>query len=303
MSIDPRALRTFLAVCRENSISGAARWLNISQPSVSVTISNLEATLNVKLFERARSGIALSPAGIALRRRAEALEQLLDIAAEEVALIQQDIDGPIRIGGTPGALASLVPAIVAHLSANGRAFEMRVVERPDGELTESLRRGEIDIAVVTTGIETPPEDIVEQVAARDPFSLIVGSAHAALPDTISLRQANGMRWVMPDAAGAFRRQINALFIAAGAALPRDVIRCDSLLTTKSIVRQTDFVALLPRGVADAELSAGSLRAIMLEGEQIDRSIGFRILKDAPATPLLRHLLASFQDESSHRLRR
>lgn len=293
MSLDPRALRTFLAVCRENSISGAARWLNISQPSVSVTISNLEATLNAKLFERARSGIALSPAGIALRRRAEALEQLLQVAVEEIGLVQQAIDGPIRIGGTPGALASLVPSIVTHLSKSNRAFEMRVLERPDGELTDTLRRGEIDIAVVTTGIETPPDDIVEQAVARDPFSLIVGAAHAQLPDRIALRDAIGMRWVMPDAAGAFRRQINALFIAAVAPMPREVIRCDSLLTTKAIVRQTDFVALLPKGVADAELAAGSLRAIALQGEQIDRSIGFRTLRDAPATPLITELLASF----------
>ncbi|WP_267347169.1 LysR family transcriptional regulator, partial [Sphingomonas sp. GM_Shp_2] len=36
--IDPRLLRTFLAVSREGSISGAARRLNISQPSVSVAI-------------------------------------------------------------------------------------------------------------------------------------------------------------------------------------------------------------------------------------------------------------------------
>lgn len=290
MPIDPRSLRTFLEVCRENSISGAARRLNITQPSVSVTMANLEIALNSKLFDRARSGIKLSPAGIALRRRAEALEQLLEVAVEEIALLQQAIEGPIRIGGTPGALASLVPAIVTHLSQGGGAFEMRIVERPDGELTDTLRRGEIDIAVVTTGIETPPEDIVEHAVARDPFSLIVGNAHAQLPDLIALTDVTDMRWVMPDAAGAFRRQINALFIAAAAPLPREVIRCDSLLTTKAIVRQTDFVALLPSGVADAELAAGSLRAITLKGNQIDRSIGFRTLRNAPATPLISKLL-------------
>lgn len=293
MSIDPRSLRTFLAVCRENSISGAARWLNITQPSVSVTIASLELALNAKLFDRARSGITLSPAGIALRRRAEALEQLLDVAAEEVALIQQSIDGPIRIGGTPGALASLVPDVVTHLLERGRPFEMRVVERPDSELTDTLRRGEIDIAVVTTGIETPPDDIEEHVVGRDPFSLIVGAFHADLPASISLNDVTELRWVMPDAAGAFRRQINAVFIAASAPLPREVIRCDSLLTTKAIVRRTEFVALLPRGVAEAELAAGSLRAITLKGQQVDRSIGFRTLRDAPGTPLLRQLVASF----------
>ena len=69
-AIDPRAVRTFGAVCRAGSISGAARVLAISQPSVSNTIARLEAQLAVTLFERSRSGIVLTPAGQALERRA-----------------------------------------------------------------------------------------------------------------------------------------------------------------------------------------------------------------------------------------
>src|ERR1700712_1582055 len=102
--IDPRLLRTYLAVCREGSISRAARDLNISQPSVSVAISQLEHTLGVSLFSRSRLGITLTSVGLALSRRAEAMEALLNDAVDEVALVSQGIQGPLRIGGTPGAL-------------------------------------------------------------------------------------------------------------------------------------------------------------------------------------------------------
>lgn len=84
--LDPRALRTFLAVCRESSISGAARVLNISQPSVSVAISQLEHQLGATLFERSRAGIRLTPAGEVLLRRAEAMDGLLRQVHQEVAL-------------------------------------------------------------------------------------------------------------------------------------------------------------------------------------------------------------------------
>uniref|UniRef100_UPI0035C965A0 LysR family transcriptional regulator n=1 Tax=uncultured Sphingomonas sp. TaxID=158754 RepID=UPI0035C965A0 len=282
--IDPRVLRTYLAICREGSISAAARQLNISQPSVSVAIAQLEQKLGGALFERGRQGIVLTPAGRALMRRAEMMEVLLVDAEEAVALARRGARGPLRIGGTPGALVSLVPAAVARMEQSDH-MALHVIERPDGELTELLRRGEIEVAIVTTGIEQPPVDIAERSIARDPFALIVGRAHDALAAGISLRDMAEMRWVLPHAAGAFHRQIDALFLAAQTALPVDVIRCDSLLTSKAIVQRGTRVTVLPRGVVAAELSMGVLRAIPIGGAEITRSIGIRTLSNRKLSEL------------------
>jgi molybdate transport repressor ModE-like protein len=59
--IDPRALRTFLAICQQGTISGAARKLNISQPSVSVAIAQLERAVDASLFTRSRTGSPAPP--------------------------------------------------------------------------------------------------------------------------------------------------------------------------------------------------------------------------------------------------
>lgn len=272
--IDPRVLRTFLAVCREGSISGAARQLNISQPSVSVAIAQLEQRLGGSLFERGRRGIVLTPAGEALRRRAEMMEMLLRDAEEAVALARAGIRGPLTIGGTPGALVSLVPAAIARM-ADRDQLALNIIERTDAQLTDLLRRGEIEVAVVTTGIEPPPSDIAERSITRDPFALIVGRAHDALGPSISLRATQKLGWVLPRAAGAFHRQIEALFLAAETPYPADVIRCDSLLTSKAIVREGSRVTMLPRGVVAAELQMGVLRAIPISDSDIRRSIGIR----------------------------
>jgi DNA-binding transcriptional LysR family regulator len=296
--IDPRALKTYLAVCRQKSISGAARALSISQPSVSVAIAQLEHQLGATLFERGRSGIRLTPAGEALLRRAEAMDGLLREAHTEVALARDGMLGPLRIGGTPGALASLVPDAIARIDQSGQRVAFQIVERTDNALIDLLRRREIEIAFVTTGIELPPEDIEERSYARDPFDLIAGRLNEQLPAEMSLRDAGSLRWVLPAAAGAFHRQVDALFLAADVGMPREVIRCDSLLTTKAIVRTTRYVTILPRRVAAAELTIGVLRAIRIADAHFMRTVGVRLLKGARLTEAAEHLLAALADTSS-----
>ncbi len=71
--MEPR-LTAFLAVARSGRLSEAAKKLNLSVSSVSQQISSLEADFGVPLFERSNRGVALSPAGEALRRHAEEIE-------------------------------------------------------------------------------------------------------------------------------------------------------------------------------------------------------------------------------------
>ena len=292
-AIDPRAVRTFGAVCRAGSISGAARVLAISQPSVSNTIARLEAQLAVTLFKRSRSGIVLTPAGQALERRAAAMEALLDGAVYDVAAASEGRAGRLRIGGTPGALVSLLPRGLDALEAAHPGIALTVIERADSALVEMLRKGTIDLAFVTTEIEPPPPGILEVTLARDSFALIVGTAHADLPGQVSLADVAHLPWVLPEAGGAFRRQVDALFIAAGVASPRDAIRSDSLLTTKAIVRTGRRVTILPREVNAAELSSGLLRAVRITEAGSDRAIGARLLADVPPSQPAQSLLAAF----------
>ena len=288
--IDPRALLTFHRVCEAGTISGAARALNLSQPSVSSAIAALEARLGVKLFDRARTGIILTPEGESLRMRAEALHNLLRDAAAEVDSTRGGIAGPLRIGGTPGALVSLLPPVLRALDNAGLALALNVIERADGVLNELLLSGDIELAFVTTDIEEPPPDLMETTFSRDPFALIVGPAHDNLPERMSLREAAGLDWVLPEAHGAFRRQVDALFVAGGLAVPRSVVRCDSLLTTKAIVRTGRRVTVLPREVASAELSVGALRAIVLDEAAVPRSVGIRRHRERNLSPLARRVL-------------
>jgi DNA-binding transcriptional LysR family regulator len=127
--------------------------------------------------------------------------------------------------------------------------------------------------------------------------LIVGCANFSLPAVVSLRGAKGFNWVLPAAAGAFRRQLSALFTTAQLPEPLNAVRCDSLLVTKAIVRDTDYVTILPRQVAAAELATNVLRAIPIAEAQFERSIGVRTLSGLDLPPLATALLEEIGQET------
>lgn len=297
MRIDPRGLRLFLAVCREGTISGAARAEHLSQPSVSVAISQLESAFDTKLFDRFRQGIQLTPAGEVLYRRAEAIENLIDTARREVKLLGESISGPLVLGGTPGALATLVPRVADSFSRTFPRLELRILERPESDLHKLLRGYEIDLAVVTAGMKESPRDMKEMAVMSDPFFIIVGRQNDHLPNDISLPDLENARWVLPDAVGGFRRQVDALFVSAKAPMPYNVIRSDSLLTTKSIVSRTDYVTILPREVVKPEVSAGVLREIGIREATFQRKVGFLWLKERKFS----HLVQAFVDHTTKSL--
>ena len=75
-----RVLRYFLAVAQEQSISGAAESLHLSQPTLSTQLKHLEEELGKQLFYRGTKGsrrIALTEEGMILRKRAEEVDSFL----------------------------------------------------------------------------------------------------------------------------------------------------------------------------------------------------------------------------------
>ena len=72
-----RVLRYFLAIAREGSITGAARQLHVTQPTLSRQIQELEDELGQTLLIRSNHNAVLTPEGMLLRKRAEEIMELV----------------------------------------------------------------------------------------------------------------------------------------------------------------------------------------------------------------------------------
>jgi LysR family transcriptional regulator of abg operon len=298
MRLDTRQLRILLTVVREGSFSGAARVLNMSQPAVSMLIAQLERAVGGQLVTRGRQGAVPTQAGRILTRRAEMIETVLDLAQQEIALGMAEVEGPLIVGGTPGALMSLLPGAVGLLEARGVQYALRIVEATDAELIAMLRELRIDLAVGTAGVGVVPEDIVERAILTDSFVLVMRADHGFKAEEATLAALSELEWVLPDVGGAFQRQIEAMFLSAGVPVPQRAVRCDSLATTKEIIRRSNHVSILPYRVVASDVAGGQLRQVALRGGPPPRLVGVRMLRERVQMPLADRLVRAMADAAA-----
>lgn len=95
--MDIRVLRYFLAVCREGTMSGAAKALHVTQPTLSRQIADLERELGCRLIERGGRQVKLTEKGIYLRRRAAEIVSLSDQTRDDLKDDESALNGEIRI--------------------------------------------------------------------------------------------------------------------------------------------------------------------------------------------------------------
>lgn len=136
--------RTFLAVLREGSLSGAARALGLTQPTVGRHIEALEQAVGFQLFTRSQRGLAATEAALELRPYAEALSStaasLLRAASGQGAAVK----GTVRVSASEVMGIEVLPPILAVLRERHPAL---VIELALTNAVEDLLQREADIAV------------------------------------------------------------------------------------------------------------------------------------------------------------
>lgn len=113
--MDLRVLRYFLAVAREQSITGAAESLHVTQPTLSKQLMDLENELGKKLFIRGNRKITLTEDGIYLRKRAQEIIDLIDKTKSEFNSSDDSITGDVYIGAPETKSMQIIMKVIAKL--------------------------------------------------------------------------------------------------------------------------------------------------------------------------------------------
>jgi DNA-binding transcriptional LysR family regulator len=137
-------LRSFAEVSRDGSLSGAARRLGLTQPTLGRHIDALEAALGLTLFTRSPRGLTPTPAALALEPHVEAMATAaaaLGRAASGEAAADR---GAVRVTASDVIGCEVLPPILAafHAAHPGIAIELALSNR-----TADLARRDADIAV------------------------------------------------------------------------------------------------------------------------------------------------------------
>ncbi len=241
--MDLRQLRYFAAVLEEGSFTRAARRENVSQPSLSVQVAELEAALNVRLFERHARGVAPTSAGKRLHARAVAILRMVDETVQEIAVPTGTISGAVRVGLPQLLSRSVLTPLLTGFTAAFPAVDVQLVESYSGTLTAMVMGQELDFAVVTRPPEPLPLRLERFFHAR--FVLASGPALGLAPFApVDLRRMPPLKLVVPSGTHSTRTLINELLRMQDVAVAR-LMEIDGLLGTLDLVSFSDWVSIVP----------------------------------------------------------
>lgn len=297
MDIDPRHLRHLLALHRHGTFVKAARSLNLSQPALSVSIARLEDIVGRPLVERSPQGTRLTATGLGLARHALAVENVLAAAHAEMQLGAAGVAGPLRIGGSPLAVVSIIPEALARLLATGHLLRAEVREAGDEALLAALLGEELDVVVSGPDFGPSHPAVVARPLFRTRMLLVMRPGHPlATTAELDLAALGGALWVLPPRGkGSFRTHVEAQFLSRGLNLPAALIEADPFAAIVELVRRTDGVTLLSDPIVQRELAEGSLVGRPLRDAPPARMFFLRRLAARPVAPVVEHFVAAMDN--------
>jgi DNA-binding transcriptional LysR family regulator len=136
--------RSFLSVLREGTLSGAARALGITQPTVGRHVAALEDALGVVLFTRSQTGLMPTALALSLRPYAEAMDSTAASLLRAASSQNQAVRGVVRISASDVIGVEVLPPILARLRARHPALR---IELTLTDKVQDLLQREADIAV------------------------------------------------------------------------------------------------------------------------------------------------------------
>lgn len=158
--LDWNQMRAFLATVEAGSLSGAARKLGLTQPTLGRQVAALEKGLGVTLFERVGRGLVLTQAGRELVAPLRAMGEASDTIALVASRQSQSVEGLVRITASDVYAQYLLPPILMKLRQVAPGIVVDVVASNE---VEDLIRRKADIAIR----HVPPQE-AELIARRLP---------------------------------------------------------------------------------------------------------------------------------------
>ena len=167
-----RVLRYFLAIAREGSITSAASFLHVTQPTLSRQIRDLEEELGQKLFIRGSHNMTLTTEGMILRKRAEEIISMVDKTEEEFHSMENVVGGDIYIGGGETKAIQLIAEIAHDLREEYPDIHYHLYSGNSEDVTERLDKGLLDFGILIQPADISKYDYIN-FPAKDTWGVIM----------------------------------------------------------------------------------------------------------------------------------
>lgn len=167
-----RVLRYFLAIAREGSITNAANFLHVTQPTLSRQLHDLEDFLGQKLFVRGSHSMSLTAEGMILRKRAEEILSMVDKTEAEFRSMKEQISGDIYIGGGETDALKLIAKVATQLRQTHPGIHYHLYSGNSDDVTERLDKGLLDFGILIQPADLSKYDYIN-IPATDTWGVVM----------------------------------------------------------------------------------------------------------------------------------
>lgn len=214
MRFSLRALRYVVETADAGSVTEAAKRLNVSQPSISAALSQLEAELGVQIFVRhLAKGVTLSPAGQRLVNDARLLLAHASDFAQSAQSLGSNVQGEIVVGSFMTLATRFMPGLLSGFRERQPGISVKLVEGDQQEIIDCLISGRTELAL-SYSFAVPDEIVGEKFCELPPYILLSADHPLANRSSISLHEMRDEPFILPDLPHS-RDYFSSLFTAAG----------------------------------------------------------------------------------------
>ena len=250
-----RQLRYFVQIVESGSFAKASRQLFIAQPALSQQLAKLEEEVGKPLLLRSPKGVTPTDNGLALYHHAKfmlrQLDQALSIARQE----SMEIHGMVTVGLPATTVSALGLPLVRRIHERYPRILLNVVEGMSGHLSQMIRLGQLDIAMLFKP-NVAPDLNATPILEEELFVLMPRSSKliAQRRTKISLAEAARLPLILPTGKHGLRQRVETEF--------------ETRNLSSHIVAEIDSLSLLMSCVyAGMGATIKPMSALLLEGER------------------------------------
>jgi DNA-binding transcriptional LysR family regulator len=266
-------VKAFCTIVSEGSFSRAAEQLHLTQPTISAQIQALEKAFRTRLFERSAQGISLTQAGREFHPYALQLLELSQRAEQAMEELQGLARGRLELGASTVPGHYLLPRALAEFKAAQPGIEVQLVVSNSQEVRTGVREGRFELGMV--GERVRDERLTYTPVATDQLLVVLRPEHPlAERKSLGLKDLLGQPFLMRERGSATRATLERALAQAGASAQdlSVMLELGSAEAVKMALRSVDALAVLSEWSVKDELRLGLLRALPLDGAELDREL-------------------------------
>jgi DNA-binding transcriptional LysR family regulator len=282
-----RDLHIALAVAEAGSMTRAAEELAVSYPVVSKTISELEHTLGVKLFDRSISGVEPTHYGRALLKSGVAVFDEMRKGLQQIEFIKQPDAGELRISSSIVTDAGLLPAIIERFSQDFPRAVLHVLhENIAVQQYDNLRDRKVELMFGRIATTMTEPDLVAEPLFDEPTVVVAGSeSRWDKRRNLTLADLIGEPWVLAQPGSLARSLHDEVFRRSGLETPSAKVLTVSLHLHLRLIETGHWLGLIPASVMRFGGKSMHLKSLPVKTTSPPAPVGFITVKDRTLTPL------------------